>query len=57
MPSYYSGISIGVVDPGFPRGGGTNPGGDGEATHDFAKFSKKLHEFKEVWATANALYT
>ena len=35
-----------VADPGFPQGGGANPGG---ATHDFAKFSQKLHEIERIW--------
>ena len=34
-----------VADPGFPRGGGTNPRGRGAPTYDFAKFPQKLKEF------------
>ena len=37
-----------VVDPGFPRGGGTNSPG-GALTYDFAIFSQKLHEIKGIW--------
>ena len=36
-----------VVDPGFPRGGGTN---SNSPTYDFAKFSQKLHEIERIWA-------
>ena len=35
-----------VADPGFPRGGGTNPQG-GAPGYDFIKISQKLHEIKE----------
>ena len=39
-----------MVDPGFRRGGGANPRGGGESlTHDFAKFSPKLHEIERIW--------
>ena len=36
-----------VADPGFPRGGGTNPKG-GAPTYYFANFSRKLHENEEI---------
>ena len=36
-----------VSDPGFPRGGGTNP--PGAPTYYFAKFSQKLHEIERIW--------
>ena len=36
-----------VVDPGFPRGGGTN---SNSPTYDFAKISQKLHEIERIWA-------
>ena len=36
-----------VADPGFPPGGGENP--LGEWTHNFAKFSQKLHEIERIW--------
>ena len=36
-----------VADPGFPRGGGTNPSGE-EATYDFANFSQKLQEIERI---------
>ena len=36
-----------VTDPGFPRGGGANPPGEGEPTYDFAKFPKKCMKLKE----------
>ena len=38
-----------VADPGFLRGGGTNPRGGGAPTYDFAKFSKKMHEIERIW--------
>ena len=38
---------IPVADPGFPRGGGANPGG--ALTYDFAKFSQKLHAIERIW--------
>ena len=39
-----------VADPGFPRGGGTNPSGRGRApTYDFGKFSQKLYEIESIW--------
>ena len=38
-----------VMDPGFPPGGGVNPpGGGGGLTHNFAKFSQKLHEIERI---------
>ena len=44
-------LIIAVADPGFPRGGGANSPGGGEApTYDFAKFSQKLHEIERIWA-------
>ena len=36
-----------VADPGFPRGRGATL--RGEPTHDFAKFSQKLHEIERIW--------
>ena len=36
-----------VADPGFPRGGGTNPKG-GVPTYYLANFSPKLHENEEI---------
>ena len=36
-----------MADPGFPRGGGTNPLGGGP-TYDFAKFSQKLHKIERI---------
>ena len=36
-----------VADPGFPRGGGTNPKW-GEPTYYLANFSRKLHENEEI---------
>ena len=46
----YEGVTMhsAVVDPGFPRGGGSNPPG-GSPTYDFAKFSQKLHEIERIW--------
>ena len=41
-------LSLGVVDPGFPHGGGTNPRGEGAPTYDFAKKSQKLHEVGRI---------
>ena len=38
---------LSVVDPGFPRGGGTNPKG-GAPTYYLANFSRKLHENEEI---------
>ena len=43
----FKGIIMPVVDPGFPRGGGTN---SNSPTYDFAKFSQKLHEIERIWA-------
>ena len=43
------------MDPGFPRGGGTNS--LGAPTYDFAKFSKKMHEFEnslDCWEGVHA---
>ena len=39
--------SLSVADPGFPRGGGTNPKG-GAPTYYLANFSRKLHENEEI---------
>ena len=36
-----------MADPGFPRGGGTNPKGGG-ATYNLANFSRKLQENEEI---------
>ena len=36
-----------VADPGFPRGGGTNP--PGEVNIQFAEFSQKLHQIERIW--------
>ena len=36
-----------VADPGFPWGGGANPGG--MPTCDFAKISQKLYEIERIW--------
>ena len=38
---------LSVADPGFPRGGGTNPKG-GAPTYYLANFSRKLHENEEI---------
>ena len=45
--SYISG-----ADPGFPVGGGPNP--PGAPTYNFAKFSIKLHEIKNIFAMEGA---
>ena len=37
-----------MADPGFPRGGGTNPKA-GAQTYYLTNFSQKLHENEEVW--------
>ena len=37
-----------MADPGFPRGGGTNPKGGGAPTYYLANFSRKLHENEEI---------
>ena len=37
-----------MADPGFPRGGGTNPKGGGARTYYLANFSQKLHENEEI---------
>ena len=37
-----------LVDPGFPPRWVRQLSG-GEPTHDFAKFSQKLHEVEKVW--------
>ena len=36
-----------VADPGFPRGGGTNPKG-GAPTYYLANLFQKLHENEEI---------
>ena len=36
------------ADPGFPIGGGTDPGG--MPTYNFTKISKNLHEIEKFWA-------
>ena len=36
-----------AADPGFPQGGRQLP--RGAPTYDFAKFSRKLHEFERIW--------
>ena len=44
MPIYAANA---VADPGFPRGGGTNPRG-GAPTYYLVNFSQKLHENEEI---------
>ena len=41
---------IAVADPGLPRGGDTNPRGEGGGgtIYNFAKFSQKLHEIERL---------
>ena len=43
-----------VADPGFPRGGGTNPKGGGAPTYYLAIFSRKLHENEEILGRGGA---
>ena len=45
--------TLSVADPGFPRGGGTNPPGEAP-TYNFAKFSQKLHEIERIWTLGAA---
>ena len=40
-------LCLTVADPGFPRGGGANPGG-GAPTYYLVNFSQKLHENEEI---------
>ena len=42
-----------VADPGFPRGGGTNPP-KGAPSYDFAKFSQKVHKIERIWTPRGA---
>ena len=42
-----------VADPGFPRGGGTNPKG-GVPTYYLINFSRKLHENEEILGVSRA---
>ena len=41
------------MDPGFPRGGGTNPPG-GTPTYDFAKFPQNFHEIERICTGGDA---
>ena len=41
--------AIAVADPGFPRGGGRQPIGEGTPTYDIAKISQKLHEIERIF--------
>ena len=42
------GLNNSVADPGFPRGGDTNPPGvvGGAQTYDFTNFSQNMHEIE-----------
>ena len=44
-------VKIGLADPGFPRGGDTNPPGvvGGAPTYNFTKFSQNMHEIEKNW--------
>ena len=50
------GLNNSVADPGFPRGGDTNPPGvvGGAPTYDFTKFSQNMHKIEKIWTPSEA---